>query len=77
MGDGGEGSFRHNEHFFMQYNNSLVWIQNVSPSEEIILDGPGSARRELARWGCISPSEEKAELLQDAPFIPASNSATS
>lgn len=59
VGDGGEGNFQYNEHFWMQFDYFLVCIENVCAFEEIVLDGPGSASRELAQWDCVSPSEEQ------------------
>lgn len=55
---------------WMQFDHFLVCI------EEIVLDGPRNASRELAQWDCVSPSEEQAEPLS-APFMPVSNKATS
>lgn len=58
-------------------NMTVLYIENVYPLEEIILDGPGCSSKELAQWGCISSSEEQAERLQNASFVPLSNKAAS
>lgn len=74
VSDGREGNFQYNEHFWRQSDHFLVCIENVYPFEKIVLDGPGNSSRKLAQLGCVSPSEQRAELLS-ALFIPVSTKA--